>query len=206
MQRRLRSCRGSAAQTSKDGVNGDAFRRGTAGHSALLRRIGRPSSPSPRGIARSEAPASPLDRGFFCPGIGTVSCDRETAIFQGKGGLCHRSQRFAVGTGDQILPGQRVRQAMRGALNPRQQPTTYPAKLPVVTFFCFYLCHIMRNVYNWIVVGFTIDPYNCADGKRPICILAYLIAIEFGYGFNPGLRFHHCLRQNRWHRADRESD
>src|SRR5215471_5690172 len=34
-------------------------RRGTAGHRVLLRRIGRSHSPPPKGIARSEAAASP---------------------------------------------------------------------------------------------------------------------------------------------------
>jgi hypothetical protein len=41
------------------GVTGNALRRGTAGDWSLLRRIGRSSSHSPRGMARSEAPASP---------------------------------------------------------------------------------------------------------------------------------------------------
>src|SRR5215471_833994 len=49
----------SAARTSKDGVNGVAFRRGTAGHSAPFRSIGRSFSLSPKGIARSVAPAFP---------------------------------------------------------------------------------------------------------------------------------------------------
>jgi hypothetical protein len=59
LQRRRGSCRGLGVAASKDGVKGDASRRGTAGHSASFRRIGPSSSPSLGGIARSEAPASP---------------------------------------------------------------------------------------------------------------------------------------------------
>ena len=65
-ERHRGSCRGLAVRASKDGVNGDASRRGTGGHWSLLRWIGRSYSPPPKGIARSVAPAFPQGRGVFC--------------------------------------------------------------------------------------------------------------------------------------------
>src|SRR5215472_9438073 len=90
-------------------------------------------------------------------------------------------------------------------VNPVSSLRLTPRSFPVVTFLCLYLCRIARYINNWIMVVFTVNSYDCTDGKRSIRILAYLIAIEFEYSFVPSLRFYNCLCQNRWHRADRES-
>jgi hypothetical protein len=65
LQRRWRSCRVLPPRTSRDGVNGNAFRRGTEGQRAPLRWIGRSFSPPPGASPVQEAPASPPRPGFL---------------------------------------------------------------------------------------------------------------------------------------------
>jgi hypothetical protein len=71
--------------------------------------------------------------------------------------------------------------------------------------FPFQLCRIPWNIYDWIMLDVTVDLDNSSYGKRSICILARVFAVDFGNRIIPGFGLHHCLRQNCRPTNDRES-
>jgi hypothetical protein len=46
--------------------------------------------------------------------------------------------------------------------------------------FPFQLCRIPWNIYDWIMLDVTVDLDNSSYGKRSICILARVFAVDFG--------------------------
>src|ERR1700757_1493568 len=61
--------------------------------------------------------------------------------------------------------------------------------------FLLQLCRIPWNIYDWIMLDFAVDLDNSGYGKRSICILAYVFAVDFGNRVIPGFGPYCCLRQ-----------
>jgi hypothetical protein len=55
------------------------------------------------------------------------------------------------------------------------------------------------------MLDFAVDLDNSGYGKRSICILAYVLAVDFGNRGIPGFGLYCCLRRNFRPTNDRES-
>jgi len=90
----------------------------------------------------------------------------------------------------------------KGRLVNRLQPGTRNSSIQA---FPFQLCRIPWNIYDWIMLDFAVNFDNSSYGKRSICILACVFAVDFGNRIIPGFGLYRCLRQKCRPTSNRES-